>query len=81
MPNVGSEGQASAEITPGQVDASAWRLWELIGDEEQKLSIDNCRHLIAEALSAAGLRMGEAACGCESAQDRSPDDSNQKPLG
>jgi hypothetical protein len=73
--------QASAYVTEAQAEAAAWRLWELVGDEEQKLSINDCRHLIAEALSAAGLRMGAGECGGETALDRQPDSEGQKPLG
>jgi hypothetical protein len=75
-----SGGQASAqtEVTPEMADAAAWRLWQLIGDEEQKISVDECRHLIAEVLSAAGLRMVAAECAGETFPESSP--SSQGPL-
>ena len=58
-------------MTPAQAEAAAWRLWELVGDEEQKLSVNDCRHIIVEVISAAGLRMGGGGeCGGETSPGR-----------
>ena len=73
--------QASVCVTPTQAEAAAKRLWLLIGDEEQKISLSECRYLIAEALSAAGLRTGVAGCVGGTPPDRLPDDSGQQTHG
>lgn len=63
MPDTPQDRQASdLVITDEMVSAGAYRLYELAGADGQdsSLTLDECRWLIRESLSAAGSRMGSA---------------------